>query len=103
MIAIRYMKFQFRAHFLSQLKSFLIAIVCMLVSFLTHNISEAFRVPVIAEVFMQAVILSITWLTLVIVIKHEIVNSIYQTIKDVRFFNSFLFLKVLSTRIRNEK
>ncbi len=103
LIAIRYMKFQFRAHFLSQLKSFLIAIVCMLVSFLTHNISEAFRVPVIAEVFMQAVILSITWLTLVIVIKHEIVNSIYQTIKDVRFFNSFLFLKVLSTRIRNEK
>lgn len=102
-IAIKCIKFQFRVHLLNQLKSYVIAITCMLVSFLTHQVSGIFKVAPILEGLIQALILSITWLSLVIIIKHDIVNSINQAITELPFPDRFKTLKILSLMLGEKK
>ncbi|WP_338851897.1 oligosaccharide flippase family protein [Alteromonas macleodii] len=79
----RCINFNFKAHFTKQLKSYYIALICMLVTFGLSRVSESLQLSLIAEAFILAIVLSVTWLALIKVLKHEVADTIYQLIRGV--------------------
>ncbi len=84
----RCIKFNFKDHFTKQLKSFYIALICMLVALGLSLVSESLQFSLIVEAFMLSIVLSVTWLALVKVLKHEIADTIYQIIRSVPLLKS---------------
>tara|TARA_A200000159_G_C7331659_1_gene343238 strand:+ start:1232 stop:2698 length:1467 start_codon:yes stop_codon:yes gene_type:complete len=86
--AVLCLNFNLKSHFLRQLQSFYVASVCMLLAFAISNISDYFQIIPIAEACILTFVLCLTWLTLVIVLKHEITPSLNQIIQRVPLVKS---------------
>ncbi len=89
LVAFYRLEFLFKIHFSNQLKSFIVAAICMLISFSISQICARLDIGLLTEAAILSLLLSITWLSAVIVIKHEITVSLYKISQKIKFLNRF--------------
>ena len=88
-VVCRCINFNLKLHFSNQRQSYLVAIVCMSTSFLISQVSKFLQIPQFIEAFMLALVLSLVWLAMIIILKHDITASIYQFTLKVPFLKRF--------------